>query len=159
MTRANGTAPHNQHAAAPLSQQLHPVPARTPGGRRTPLQTRLTGMRTTLIAAAAALTVTVIFIIQNVHAANISFPGIHLVLPLAGALLLAAIAGSPLTVAAGPARITQLRQITRRGPPGPYRLADPDDRRPPCQHRPTTYPRARFRCHPRQHSTYPHVTD
>ena len=72
-------------------------------------------MRTTLIAAAVALTVAVIFIIQNVHAANISFLGVHLVLPLAGALLLAAIAGSLLTVAAGPARITRLRQIMRRG--------------------------------------------
>ena len=47
-------------------------------------------MRTTLIAAAAAVTVAVIVIIQNVHAANISFLGVHLVLRLAGALLLAA---------------------------------------------------------------------
>jgi uncharacterized integral membrane protein len=78
-------------------------------------QTWLGGMRTTLIAALAALIVAVIFIIQNVHAANISFLGIHLVLPLAGALLLAAIVGSLLTVAAGPARIARLRQIMRRG--------------------------------------------
>ena len=61
------------------------------------------------------LIVAVIFIIQNAHAANISFLGVHLVLPLAGALLLAAIAGALLTVAAGPARITRLRQIMRRG--------------------------------------------
>jgi uncharacterized integral membrane protein len=72
-------------------------------------------MQTALIAGAAAVIVAVIFIIQNVHAANISFLGVHLVLPLAGALLLAAIAGSLLTVAAGPARITRLRQIIRRG--------------------------------------------
>jgi len=72
-------------------------------------------MRTTLIASAAVLIVAVIFIIQNVHAANISFLGVHLVLPLAGALLLAAAAGSLLTVAAGPARITRLRQLTQRG--------------------------------------------
>jgi uncharacterized integral membrane protein len=69
----------------------------------------------TLIAALAFLTVAVIFIIQNVHVANISFLGVHLMLPLAGALLLAAIAGSLLTVAAGPERITRLRQIIRRG--------------------------------------------
>jgi lipopolysaccharide assembly protein A len=80
-----------------------------------PLQTRLSATRATLTVGSAALIVTVIFTIQNVHAANISFLGIHLVLPLAGALLLAAIAGSLLTVAAGPARITRLRQITRRG--------------------------------------------
>ena len=83
---------------------------------RAPLQTRLSGMRTTLIAGSAALIVAVIFIIQNVHAANISFLGVHLVLPLAGALLLAAIAGSLLTVAAGPARITRLRQIIATRP-------------------------------------------
>jgi uncharacterized integral membrane protein len=72
-------------------------------------------MRTTLIAAAAALTAAAILHIQNVHGANISFLAVHLVLPLAGALLLAAIVGSLLTVAAGPARITRLRQVTRRG--------------------------------------------
>jgi uncharacterized integral membrane protein len=99
---------------------------------RAPLQTRLTGMRTTLIAATAALTVAVIFIIQNVHAANISFLGVHLVLPLAGALLLAAIAGSLLTVAAGPARITRLRQIMRGGlRQARAGIAVPDDRRLP----------------------------
>jgi uncharacterized integral membrane protein len=98
---ANGTSPQ--------------LPAAPPPAKAAPMQTRLTGMRTPLIAAAAALIVAVIFIIQNVHAANISFLGIHLVLPLAGALLLAAIAGSLLTVAAGPARITQLRQIMGRG--------------------------------------------
>jgi uncharacterized integral membrane protein len=82
---------------------------------RAPLQTRLSAMRTTLIAGSAALIVAVIFIFQNVHAANISFLGVHLVLPLAGALVLAAIAGSLLTVAAGPTRISRLRQIMRRG--------------------------------------------
>ena len=81
---------------------------------RTPLQTSLTGMRTTLIVATATLIVAVIFTIQNVHVANISFLGVHLVLPLAGALLLAAIVGSLLTIAAGPARIAALRQIMRR---------------------------------------------
>ncbi len=74
-------------------------------------------MRTTLIVGLTALIVAVIFIIQNAHAANISFLGVHLVLPLAGALLLAAIAGSLATVAAGPARITRLRQMMRRGLP------------------------------------------
>ena len=98
--------------SASSSTRSPPAP---PADGRTPLQTRLTGMRTTLIAGAAALTVAVIFIIQNVHAANISFLGVHLVLPLAGALLLAAIAGSLLTVAAGPARIIRLRQVMRRG--------------------------------------------
>jgi hypothetical protein len=37
-------------------------------------RTRLSGMQTALIAGAAAVIVAVIFIIQNVYAANISFP-------------------------------------------------------------------------------------
>jgi uncharacterized integral membrane protein len=82
---------------------------------RAPLQTRPSRIRAPLIAGLAALIVALIFIIQNVHAANISFLGVHLVLPLAGALLLAAVAGSLLTVAGGPARITRLRQIMQRG--------------------------------------------
>jgi uncharacterized integral membrane protein len=98
---ANGTSP-----------QLPAAPSPHGAGR---MHTRISGMRTSLIAAAAGLVVAVIFIIQNAHAVNISFLGVHLVLPLAGALLLAAIAGSLLTVAAGPVRITRLRQSMRRG--------------------------------------------
>jgi uncharacterized integral membrane protein len=97
---------------APATSRPHPARAR---GGETQLRARISGMRTAFTAGIAALTVIVIFIIQNVHAANISFLGVHLVLPLAGALLLAAIAGSLLTVAGGPARISQLRQATGRG--------------------------------------------
>jgi putative membrane protein len=97
---ANGSGP----PAAPAPQAPRP--------RR--LHTRISGMRTGLIAGTAALIVVVIFIIQNPHAVNISFLGVHLVLPLAVALLLAAIAGALLMAAAGTARITQLRRIMRR---------------------------------------------
>jgi uncharacterized integral membrane protein len=95
---ANGSAP--------------PPPAPQPPGRGQP-QARTSGMRTGLIAGFAALVVAVIFIIQNAHAANISFLGVHLILPLAAALFLAAIAGALAMATAGPARITQLRQIIR----------------------------------------------
>ena len=99
----------------PLTSVAGPSPPAPQAAGRAPLQTRISAMRTTLIAGLAALIAAVTFTIQNVHAANISFLGIHLVLPLAGALLLAAIAGSLLTVAAGPARINRVRQIMRRG--------------------------------------------
>jgi len=89
-----------------------PPPAPQPPGRRQP-RTWASEMRTGLIAALVALVVAVIFIAQNAHAANLSFLGVHLVLPLAAALLLAAIAGALATVAAGPARITRLRQTIR----------------------------------------------
>lgn len=71
-------------------------------------------MRTGLIAGFAALTVVLIFIIQNAHAVGISFLGAHLRLSLAVALLLAAVAGALIMAAAGTARITQLRQTMRR---------------------------------------------
>ena len=71
-------------------------------------------MRTALIVGVLALTVVLIFIIQNAHAVNISFLGAHLRLSLAVALLLAAIAGALLMAAAGTARITQLRRTMRR---------------------------------------------
>lgn len=96
----NGSAPPPPSAPQP--------PAR---GR---MRTRISGMRTGLIAGIAALIVVMIFIIQNAHAVNISFLGAHLRLSLAVALFFAAIAGALLMAAAGTARITQLRRIMRR---------------------------------------------
>jgi uncharacterized integral membrane protein len=78
------------------------------------MQTRISGMRTALIAGIALLIVVLIFIIQNAHTVNISFLGAHLRLSLAVALLLAAIAGALIMAAAGTARITQLRRTMRR---------------------------------------------
>jgi lipopolysaccharide assembly protein A len=97
---ANGSAP--------------PPPAAPTPSARGRLHTRISGMRTALIAGTVALIVVMIFVIQNVHTVNISFLGAHLVLPLAVALLFAVIAGALLMAAAGTARITQLRRIMRR---------------------------------------------
>ena len=97
---ANGSAPPPQ-AAAP-----------TPPQRRA--HTRISGIRTSLIAGVLVLIVVMIFVIQNAHAVNISFLGAHLRLSLAVALLLAAIAGALIMAAAGTARITELRRIMRR---------------------------------------------
>jgi uncharacterized integral membrane protein len=63
----------------------------------------------------------IIFAIQNIHTADLSFLGIHLVLPLSLALLLAAVAGCLLTLAAGPARAARARKVLRRTRPGPTR--------------------------------------
>ena len=109
-------APHGTTSTLPppsANGSAPPPPAPQPPGRGQ-LKTRTSGMRTALIAGFAALVVAVIFMIQNAHTANISFLGVHLVLPLAAALLLAAIAGALAMAAAGPARVTQLRQIIRR---------------------------------------------
>ena len=98
---ANGSAP-------PPTASAPQAPARKPA------HTRISGMRTGLIASIVILIVVMIFIIQNAHAVNISFLGAHLRLSLAVALLLAAIAGALVMAAAGTARITQLRRIMRR---------------------------------------------
>ena len=96
---ANGSAP--------------PAPTPTVAPRRR-LRTRISGVRTGLIAGFAVLIVVLIFIIQNAGAVHISFLGAHLHLSLAVALLLAAIAGALIMAAAGTARITQLRRVMRR---------------------------------------------
>src|ERR1700733_12616012 len=81
---------------------------------RTALRTKISSMRTALIAGTAVLAVALIFVIQNAHSVDISFLGAHLHLSLAIALLLAAIGGALVMAAAGTARITQLRRIMRR---------------------------------------------
>jgi lipopolysaccharide assembly protein A len=115
------TEPAAPHASAstlprPSVNGSAPPPQSAPQAprRRRRLQTRISGLRTGLIAGAAVLVVVMIFIIQNAHAVNISFLGAHLRLSLAVALLLAAIAGALIMAAAGTARITQLRLIMRR---------------------------------------------
>jgi lipopolysaccharide assembly protein A len=106
-------APHGTTSTLPppSANGSSPPPAPQPPRR---LHTRISAVRTGLIAGFAALIVVVIFSIQNPHAVNISFLGVHLVLPLAVALFLAAIAGALAMAAAGTARITQLRRIIRR---------------------------------------------
>jgi uncharacterized integral membrane protein len=102
--------PPSANGSAPSAPSAPPPPA--PQRRRA--HTRISGLRTGLIAGVLALIVVLIFIIQNAHAVNISFLGAHLRLSLAVALFLAAIAGALMMAAAGTARITQLRRIMRR---------------------------------------------
>jgi putative membrane protein len=94
---ANGSAP--------------PAPRASTRGRT---RTKISSMRTGLIASTVALIVVLIFIIQNAHAVSVSFLGAHLRLSLAVALLIAAVAGALVMAAVGTARITQLRRIMRR---------------------------------------------
>jgi lipopolysaccharide assembly protein A len=108
-------APHGTTSTLPPPSPNGSAPPPPPSPVPRPrLHTRISGIRTGLIAGVAALIVVMIFIIQNAHAVNISFLGAHLQLSLAVALILAAIAGALLMAAAGTARITQLRRIMRR---------------------------------------------
>ena len=110
------TAPHGPTTTLPPSangSKPPPAPPAPQPPRRGHPRTWTGRTRAALIAGAAVLIVAVIFIVQNAHAANISFLGVHLVLPLAAALLLAAIAGALAMIAVGPARITRLRHTIR----------------------------------------------
>ena len=67
-----------------------------------------------LIAGIGVLILLVMFIIQNAGTVHITFFGVHASVPLAAALLVAAIAGALVMATAGTARITQLRRTIRR---------------------------------------------
>jgi lipopolysaccharide assembly protein A len=108
------TAPAGSTSTLPPASANGSAPPVPQAPARRPLRTKVSSMRTALIAGIAALTVVMIFIIQNANAVNITFLGAHLRLSLAVALLLAAIAGALVMTAAGTARITQLRRIMRR---------------------------------------------
>jgi lipopolysaccharide assembly protein A len=108
------TAPSGTTSTLPPPSANGSAPPAPQAPARRQLPTKISSMRTGLIAGTALLVVVLIFIIQNAHAVNISFLGAHLRLSLAVALLLAAIAGALVMTAAGTARITQLRRIMRR---------------------------------------------
>ena len=107
-------APRFDGIRAPLRPSANgsarPPPA--PSARRRP--TRIASIRMGLLAGIVVLTLLVIFIVQNAHAVHVTFLGAHASVPLAVALLVAAIAGALVMAAAGTARITQLRRTMRR---------------------------------------------
>jgi lipopolysaccharide assembly protein A len=105
------TLPPSANGSSPPAPPAPPAAAQA---IKAATRTRIKGMHTGLVAGTVVLVVVMIFISQNAHAVNVSFLGAHLRLPLAVALLLAAIAGALLMAAAGTARITQLRRIMRR---------------------------------------------
>ncbi|MBV9384743.1 MAG: DUF1049 domain-containing protein [Streptosporangiaceae bacterium] len=76
--------------------------------------TRISGMWIAIGFGAVVLLLLLIFILQNSQQVAISYLGAHGHLPLGVALLLAAVLGVLLVVAAGTARIVQLRAIARR---------------------------------------------
>jgi uncharacterized integral membrane protein len=107
-------APRYEGIRAPLRPSANgsarPPPA--PPARRRP--TRIASIRMGLLAGIGALILLVIFIAENAHAVHITFFGAHASVSLAAALLIAAVAGALVTVAAGTARITQFRRTVRR---------------------------------------------
>ncbi|MGV0743127.1 LapA family protein [Mycolicibacterium sp. XJ870] len=99
---------------------LPPEPDRTPEtGKHSevsaqPKFTRAGALWSALIMGFLVLIVLLIFIAQNTASAEFAFLGWHWSLPLGVAILGAAVAGGLLTVAAGTARIFQLRRAAKK---------------------------------------------
>jgi uncharacterized integral membrane protein len=67
-----------------------------------------------ICVAALLFVVLIIFMLQNTRSVQVTFLGAHGELPLAMALLVAAVGAAILTMVVGAARITQLRRLSRR---------------------------------------------
>ena len=76
-------------------------------------RTRISATWFGICAAAATLVVLIVFMLQNTRSVQVSFLGMHGNLPLALALLIAAVGAAIVTMAVGAARITQLRRLHR----------------------------------------------
>jgi uncharacterized integral membrane protein len=81
--------------------------------------TRLSRAWSAIIFFAVVLVLLLIFILQNGQRVKVSFLGAHGHLPLAVAMLFAAIAGALLVAIPGIGRMVQLRRVARR-----HRVAD-----------------------------------
>lgn len=80
------------------------------GGTRT----RTSTVWTAVVALVASLVLVIIFILQNLQDVSVSFLVFHGQIPLGVALLVAATLGGVIVLAAGTARIVQLRRTRRR---------------------------------------------
>lgn len=105
------TAPPPQTPAAP--------PATSPKARVP--RTRTGAAWVGICTAALLFVVLIIFMLQNTRSVEVSFLGMNGNLPLALALLIAAVGAAILTMVVGAARITQLRLLSRRQRRSPSR--------------------------------------
>ena len=98
----------------PVPPAPPPLPATTTSADPAVKFTRAGALWTALIVGFLILIVLLIFITQNLSDAPVTFLGWHWTLPLGVQLLLAAICGGMVTVAAGTARIFQLRRAAKK---------------------------------------------
>ncbi len=111
---ATPSAPSDPPTAGPSPAPAGPpeLPA-TPPASRVPL-TRTGAAWVGICVAALLFVVLIVFMLQNTRSVQVNFLGMHGHLPLAMALLVAAVGAAILTMVVGAARITQLRRLSRR---------------------------------------------
>lgn len=100
------------HGPATASQNPADQAVTSPDGRVP--RTRAGATWFGICVAALILVVLIVFMLQNTRSVEITFLAMHGNLPLAMALLVAAVGAAILTMVIGAARITQLRRLTRR---------------------------------------------
>lgn len=103
--------------APPLPEQQDLAPSSTPQAPPPESAVKFTkaaALWSALIPGFLILIALLIFIAQNTESARFAFLGWHWSLPLGVAILAAAVCGGLLTVAAGTARIIQLRRAAKK---------------------------------------------
>ena len=80
--------------------------------------------------AGITFVVLLVFLLQNTSSVEVSFLWMHGSVPLAPALLVAAIGAAILTMAVGVGRTTQVRRLSRRGFRSDTRQAQPNSASP-----------------------------
>jgi uncharacterized integral membrane protein len=95
-------------------ERLHDPQTAPPPGGSVP-STRTSATWTFVAIAVAILVVVLVFILENLHATDATFFGIHWRIPLGLDLLLAALLGAVAVLVIGAARTLQLRLLARRG--------------------------------------------
>ncbi|MFI7599392.1 lipopolysaccharide assembly LapA domain-containing protein [Actinoplanes sp. NPDC049681] len=104
-------APSDPPTAVPPLSPAEPLA--TSLGSRVP-RTRTGAAWLGICVAAVLFVVLIVFMLENTSRVQVSFVGMHGNLPLAMALLVAAVGSAILTMVIGAARITQLRRLSRR---------------------------------------------
>ena len=118
MTSDPSVSPDQPSDATPAPAEPPTVTTTPPTQPSTPESavkfTRAAALWSAMIAGFGILILLLVFILQNTNSATIQFFAWQWNLPVGVAILLAAVFGGLLTVAAGTARIIQLRRAAKR---------------------------------------------
>jgi uncharacterized integral membrane protein len=109
--RGEPTAPDRD---PPLTESTDAPEAPLAARQRAVPRTRWSAAWVGICAAALVSVALIVFMLQNTRSVEVTFLWLHGTLPLALALLIAAIGSAILTMVAGTARITQLHRLARR---------------------------------------------